>query len=53
MPSNNAENEALEIAEEQHYRDKSATYEPEDKRTYHIVANHEELFASKTGKMAD
>ena len=28
-------------------------YEPEDKRTYRIVVNHEELFESKTGKMAD
>ena len=28
-------------------------YEPEDKRTYCIVVNHEELFESKTGKMAD
>lgn len=28
-------------------------YEPEDKRVYSVVVNHEELFASKTGKMAD
>ena len=28
-------------------------YEPEDKRMYSVVINHEELFASKTGKMAD
>lgn len=28
-------------------------YEPEDKRTYRIVVNHEELFESKTGKMVD
>ena len=28
-------------------------YEPEDKRAYRIVVNHEELFESKTGKMAD
>lgn len=28
-------------------------YEPEDKRTYSVVVNHEELFASKTGEMAD
>ena len=28
-------------------------YEPKDKRTYRIVVNHEELFESKTGKMAD
>ena len=53
MPSNSAENEALDIAEGQHYRDKSATYEPEDKRAYRIVVNHEELFESKTGKMVD
>lgn len=53
MPINSAENEALDIAEEWHYRDKSATYEPEDKRAYRIVVNHEELFESKTRKMVD
>ena len=28
-------------------------YEPKAKRTYRVVINHEELFESKTGKMAD